>query len=320
MESPSCSPLVAPYGVSVVIPCYNYAQYLSYAVDSALAQDHRPLEVIIVDDGSTDNTPAVVAGYGDRVQCVRKANGGLPAARNTGIRSAIHPFVAFLDADDVWAPGFLPRVMEAFARSSSGYGLVATRGQPIDREGRPIARVRRDQDVHGLLKCRDIILRTRFSPSAVVARRDVFDVCGFFDESLTSSEDRDMWIRIGAQFPMLLLPEALALIRNHPSSMSKNADRMKRNSRRVIGKAFSRGLVPRWRLDFWLRVLSFNWVQCAWMYYDQRRYLKAVADMSASLFAWPWFVQPALLNEPVFFRVRALRRFLWESAHGLARS
>lgn len=316
MESPSCLPTVASYGVSVVIPCYNYAQYLSYAVDSALAQDHRPLEVIIVDDGSTDNTPAVVAGYGDRVRCVRKANGGLPAARNTGIRSATHPFVAFLDADDAWAPGFLPRVMEAFAASSRGYGLVATKGQPIDREGRPIARVRRDQGVRGLLNCRDIILRTRFSPSAVVARRDVFDVCGLFDESLTSSEDRDMWIRIGARFPILLLPEALVRIRNHPSSMSKNADRMKRNSRRVIGKAFGRGLVPRWRLDFWLKVLSFNWVQCAWMYQDQKCHLRAAGEMAASLLTWPWFLRPARLNEPFLFRIRAVRRFLWDALHG----
>jgi len=312
--SPSSAP--PSCGVSVVIPCYNYAHYLPAAIDSALAQSYQPLEIIVVDDGSTDKTSAVAAGYGDRVRCIRKANAGLPAARNTGIRAATQPYVGFLDADDQWAPGFLQRVMAAFAEAPVAYGLVAVRGQPVDREGTPICRVRRDRDCHGLLTCTDIIFRTRFSPSAVVARREAFAVCGLFDETLTSSEDRDMWIRIGARFPILLLPEALALIRNHPGSMSKNADRMKRNTRRVIRKAFIAGLVGRWRLVFWLQVLAFNRFQCAWMYQDQKRHLRAAGEMVASLLTWPWFLRPAELNEPALFRVRALRRFLWEAVHG----
>jgi len=315
-STPAAAAAAPLTGVSVVIPCYNYAHYLPQAIDSALAQSYRPLEVVVVDDGSTDDTPAVVAGYGERIRCIRKANGGLPAARNTGIQAATYAFVAFLDADDRWAPEFLTTVMAAFAGAGEGCGLVATRAQAFGPDGTLRPRPCRDRAVRGTLRSRDIILRTRFSPSAVVTRRRVFEDCGFFDETLTSSEDRDMWIRIGSRFEMVLLPEALAFIRNHPSSMSKNADRMKLNTRRVIRKARSQRVVSPWAMGFWLKVLSYNQVQCAWMYHDQRRHLRAASEMAASLLTWPWFGRPSRLNEPVFFRVRALRRFLWEACHG----
>jgi glycosyltransferase involved in cell wall biosynthesis len=307
--------LTSPQGVSVIIPCYNYAHFLPGAIDSVLAQADGLYEIIVVDDGSTDNTRLVATGYGARVRYVYQANAGLPAARNTGIRLATQPFVAFLDADDLWQPDYLRRMLQAHASAPRPYGLVATKGTPIDPNGVPIPRVRRDQCLQGDLTCRDIILRTCF-PCTVVARREVFERCGFFDETLTSSEDRDMWIRVGACYPMHLLPDALVLIRNHPGSMSKNAERMKRNSRRVIRKAFDRAWVPRWRLDFWLKVVAFNRFQCAWMYRDQRSHMLAVAEMLASLAKWPWFGRPSRLNEPRLFRVRALRRFLWEALRG----
>ncbi|MBT4814580.1 MAG: glycosyltransferase family 2 protein [Lentisphaerae bacterium] len=303
-------------GISVVIPCYNYAHYLGAAIDSVLAQTWEKCDIIVVDDGSTDSTRDVVACYGERVHYVHQSNAGLPAARNTGIRRSTTPFVAFLDADDLWAPEHIARAVEAFSSSPLTCGLVAAKGQEIDREEMPLLKVRRDQAFHGVLTVRDIIFRTCFSPSSVVARRDVFDVCGLFDETLTSSEDRDMWIRIAARYSICLLPDASVKIRNHSESMSKNADRMKCNTRRVIGKAFRERLVPRWHGLFWLQVLGMNLFQCAWMYRDQGDGIKGVAQMSLSILVWPWFSRPERLNEPALFRIRALRRFLWESLHG----
>jgi glycosyltransferase involved in cell wall biosynthesis len=317
VNTPTPSASASPWGVSAVIPCYNYAHFLPSAIDSVLVQTEGQYEIIVVDDGSTDNTRSVATGYGERVHYVYQANAGLSAARNTGIRFATQPFVTFLDADDLWHPEFLRRMMQAHASASRPYGLVATKATPIDPNGVPIPRVRRDQALHGDLTCRDIIMRTCF-PCNVVARREVFERCGYFDETLRSSEDRDMWIRVGACFPIFLLSEALVLIRNHPGSMSKNAERMKRNSRRVIRKAFDQALVPRWQLAFWLRVFAFNRFQCAWMYRDQGSRGMAVAEMLASLATWPWFWCPSRLNEPVLFRIRALRRFLWEAVRGRA--
>src|SRR5437762_473952 len=106
-----------PAGVSVVIPAYNYAGFLPKAIESVLQQDYPEYELVVVDDGSTDNTADVTAAYArasTRVRYVHQTNGGLSAARNTGIRHARFEYVSFLDADDELLPGFLRRAMETF--------------------------------------------------------------------------------------------------------------------------------------------------------------------------------------------------------------
>src|SRR4051812_45065439 len=112
--------------VSIVIPAYNYARYLPSAVESLLAQSYPALEVVIVDDGSTDETPRVCPQFpAPGVRYVRQANTGRSAARNTGIREAGHTFIGLLDADDRWEPEFLARVMAQFAALPPEYGAVA---------------------------------------------------------------------------------------------------------------------------------------------------------------------------------------------------
>jgi hypothetical protein len=137
-------------------------------------------------------------------------------------------------------------------------------------------------------------------------------MCGFFDETLRSSEDRDMWIRIAAKFRVYLLGDRLVLIRKHTSNMSRNADRMRTNVRKVIGKAYDQRLVPHRNLPFWLRVFSFHHFQNAWRYRDEGRYREAFGQLFASLFLWPCFIGTQQLNEPPLFRLRGLFRFARE--------
>src|SRR5947209_609603 len=111
--------------VSVIIPAYNYATYLPKAIDSVLKQRFTNYEIIVVDDGSTDNTADLIAKYGDRVRYVYQKNAGLPSARNTGIKAARGDYVGFLDADDEWHPNFLQNAMETFARLSPDFVVVA---------------------------------------------------------------------------------------------------------------------------------------------------------------------------------------------------
>ncbi len=121
----------------MVIPAYNYARYLPTAVNSILAQRWAPLEVIIVDDGSTDDTREVAASFRDgRVRYVWQKNAGLSAARNKGIEVAQMPFVGFLDADDAWQPDFLAEVMAQFHALSERFAAVATATGRMDEEGR----------------------------------------------------------------------------------------------------------------------------------------------------------------------------------------
>ena len=121
--------------VSVVIPCYNYGQYLAEALESALNQTHSPIEVIVVDDGSTDSTPDVCREYANRVKVVRQQNGGLPSSRNRGIQVAKGMFIAFLDADDILEPTYLERTLRAFHENADlSIGFVYTQMTLFGRE------------------------------------------------------------------------------------------------------------------------------------------------------------------------------------------
>ena len=299
------------YGVSVVIPAYNYAHFLPEAIDSALNQTHKNVEIIVVDDGSTDTTPEVAARYGDKIRYIRKKNAGLPAARNTGIQHATQPFIGFLDADDIWHPDFLSKCLAAFDAHPHEFGLVAGQATYVDEKGVPFKLKDLRWSFQGKMDHRDILLKTRFSPSAVVARKQALEAAGLFDESLRSSEDRDMWIRVGAKYPIYLLDEQLVSIRRHRTSMSRNAARMKSNIIRVLEKSSEAGLVDKAERFFWLKAYSFMHFQVAWMFYEQGDRWTAIKELLLSGLYWPWFGNPQALNEPALFRLRTCRHFLF---------
>lgn len=169
--------------VSVIIPTYNYARYLGEAIDSALGQTLAPLEVIVVDDGSTDDTPELLAAYGDRIRVLRQKNAGVAVARNSGIAAARGEYVAFLDADDTWLPRKLELQMPLFTGS---VGLVHC-GLEF---GTAIQLPRVDGDVANalLLLEPDVI---HGPGSTVVVPKHVAEEAGGFDPSLPASEDWD---------------------------------------------------------------------------------------------------------------------------------
>ena len=297
--------------VSAVIPAYNYGHYLRAAIDSALCQTFQNLELIVVDDGSTDDTAEIVASYTDsRVRYVYQANAGLSAARNTGIREARAPLIALLDADDLWLPEFLASVMERFASLPPDVGLIACASTRVDAAGAPIGGKAFTHGADRWFTAPDILLQSRFMPSTAVARREAYAACGTFDTTLRSSEDRDMWIRISARFKVYHIGTPLVLIRKHAANMSKNADRMRLNMRKVIAKAHAARVVPPWNFAFWLRVLSIFYFQNAWMQFDERRNGNAIRDGAISLLLWPWFPDHRELNEPALFRIRGFLRFV----------
>jgi glycosyltransferase involved in cell wall biosynthesis len=228
--------------VSVVIPAYNADWCVAKAVDSVLAQDCRDYEVLVVDDGSTDDTAAVVARYGDAIRVVRQRNLGLSAARNTGIRESRGEYVAFLDADDWWLPGKLDRQL-ALMRARPEVGFCSTAARVEDPEGRLInlwaaAHWQGPFIVHLFGSNADVA----GSGSAVVARRRLFDQVGGFDESLRSLEDIDMWMRLAAVADYACIDEPLAVILKRPGSMSRNLDVMREAAVQVMRK--NRHLLP----------------------------------------------------------------------------
>lgn len=275
---PSDPPLV-----SVVIPTYNYGRYVTEAVDSALAQTYRPVEVIVVDDGSTDDTRERLSGYGDRIRYVYQENAGLSAARNTGIRNASGGFVAFLDSDDAFHPRKLQVQMGTFARDPS-LGLVGTLSfsdEPRVWADVPVA----PASVRKITLDEKVVL-TRFSPSSAVARRECFEAVGDFDTSLRSVEDRDMWIRIAARYPVARVELPLTWYRLTPGSMSRNAGRMEHAERVVLDKAFRMPeLAGRWKL----RRRAWGYARSSWGYMHQQAGNRwtAVGHLARSILGYP---------------------------------
>jgi glycosyltransferase involved in cell wall biosynthesis len=236
--------------VSVVIPNYNHTRYLSAAIDSALAQSCPPLEVVVVDDGSTDGCRDVVRGYGDRVRYHFQANQGLAAARNTGITLARGRFVGLLDADDAWLPEFLASFGELAARHPDASAYYAA-ARAVDAQGHLLP------TVFGGPPCdpanlRQRLLRANFLiPSTMVLRRADIVAAGLFDASLRSCEDWDLWLRLLPDHQFVGTGACLVLYRQHDDSLSRNPEGMRRAALAVIAKHFGpdEGRLSTWSDD-----------------------------------------------------------------------
>jgi glycosyltransferase involved in cell wall biosynthesis len=210
--------------VSVVVATYNYGRYLPGALESALGQTFRDVEVLVIDDGSTDGTPDVVRRYlGDpRLRYYRTGHVGQPAAKNTGIRLARAPLVAFLDADDLWLPAKLERQVALFRRDP-GLGVAYTRRLVIDEDGREVAyehpAVYRGMILDALFRSNGFVCF-----SSVVVRRAVLDAVGLFDEGLPLAIDYDLWLRVGLRYRFDYVDEPLVKYRTGHANLSRRLE------------------------------------------------------------------------------------------------
>jgi glycosyltransferase involved in cell wall biosynthesis len=218
--------------VSAVIPAHNHGRYVGEAVDSALAQTYSPIEVVVVDDGSTDDTRSRLPPYTKLIRYLHQERGGLSAARNAGIQEAKGEWIALLDADDLWHPEKLELQLRAAARLD-GVALVGSPPCSVLPERLPP-----EPEVQ-LVGVKDFLTWTPMSPSSSILRRSCLDQVGLFDESLTSVEDRDMWLRVAARFPVAMISSPCWSYRSHPEQMNRDPVRMYDNFVRVLRKFFS---------------------------------------------------------------------------------
>jgi len=203
--------------VSVIIPTYNRSHFLREALDSVYAQTYRPLEVIVVDDGSTDRTPKLVSSY--PLVYIRGPRRGVAGARNKGLSWARGEFIAFLDSDDLWLPEKIARQV-GFFRSHPGAMAVQTEEIWI-RRGKRVNPKKKHAKASGYIFHRCVELCV-VSPSAIMLRRRVFDEIGVFDESFWACEDYELWLRLAARYPVYLLSEPLVVKRGgHRDQLSR---------------------------------------------------------------------------------------------------
>lgn len=200
--------------ISCIVPVFNGERYLRQALDSICAQTYRPIEVIVVDDGSTDATAVIVASFGDRLRYLRQDNQGPPAARNLGIRAAKGEYVAFLDADDLWHPEKLQRQAKRFeARPELGYCVTYCQNfwiPDLQAEAERYREHRVAQPVPGY------VTQTLF------AQRAVFDSVGLFNVALAHGDSTEWFLRAAQRGAVMeLLPDVLSYRRLHSENRSR---------------------------------------------------------------------------------------------------
>lgn len=217
-----------PPQVSVIVPTYNRADLLAGALDSVLSQSFGDFELLVVDDGSTDNTAEVVGGMADRrVRIIAQEHSGLPAvARNAGMRAAAGAFLAFLDSDDLWLPGKLAQQV-ALMEATPALGLSYTNcyrfaSDPASHETTPL--LRPEEMLTGRV-FDQLYGQPRIPNLTVMIRSAIVAEVGYFDEDprLKANEDYEFWLRIAASYPVGHLAQPLALYRSHAGGISKAA-------------------------------------------------------------------------------------------------
>jgi hypothetical protein len=227
--------------VSVIIPTYNRPELLRVAVESVLAQTYPAVEIIVVDDGSTDDTTSMMAQYAGRVTYIRQANEGVEAARNRGIQAASGEYMTFLDDDDLLLPTKLERQVQVL-ENRPNIGLVHCGYYHIDKDGNRLERI--SFLPNGNLQ--DLVCTNLIWSGAPLIRRQCLEQTGLFDEATWgSSADWDMWLRIAqAGYRFACVQEPLGAYRILPESMMSNVPKLEHGVFAVLDKVFADPQLP----------------------------------------------------------------------------
>jgi glycosyltransferase involved in cell wall biosynthesis len=209
--------------VSVIIPVYNSEDYIAEAIESVTAQTYKNIEIIVVNDGSTDNTEAVLKPYMEKIKYFYQENKGVAAARNTGIRLALGEYIAFLDSDDIWLPEKIALQVDYLNRNPSV--MLTYSNFKIFNDGKHpdegILYLNSDIYIEGYIFT-ELVNACLISTITVLVRKEVFEKVGLFDEKFVSGEDYELWLRIAAECKIGYVKEVLASCRKHSQSITTN--------------------------------------------------------------------------------------------------
>jgi glycosyltransferase involved in cell wall biosynthesis len=274
---------------SAVIPTYNRAALVARAIESALDQrlpEQAEVEVIVVDDESSDATPEVAASFGSRIAYVRQANRREGAARNTGARRARGTYLAFLDSDDYWLDGKLAADLARFEQSDAP-ALVYSRGRNVDPADRVIGE-RRLSTPQG-----DVfwhLAREAFMPMSTVAvRADAFSACGGFveDRDLSGTADWELWMRLAARWPVGFVDRVGTCIRVHERNMSGDASYMERAMLSGVRHALADPVIAERARGRERAIQAWMYVTIALNAYTNRHRRRSWLWLARALATWP---------------------------------
>lgn len=206
--------------ISVIIPTYNRGWIIKEAIDSVLTQNYSDFELIVVDDGSTDDTQNILAEYKSRIRILQQDNKGVSAARNYGIDKARGDYLAFLDSDDIWLQNKITTQVNFFKQDPDS--LICQTQEIWIRNGKRVNPKKYHKKYSGMI-FEKTLPRCLVSPSAVMIKKSLIEEVGCFDETLPACEDYDLWLRISYRYPVHLIPKALIIKRGgHSDQLSAN--------------------------------------------------------------------------------------------------
>lgn len=285
--------------VSVVIPAYNAASTLKATVASVLNQSHSPAEVVVVDDGSNDATPALAREFGPPVVCVSTPNRGVAAARNTGTAQSQGDLVAFLDADDLWEPTKLERQLEMLKGSPTA-GLSTTAMRRVDGDGRDLGTmsIAPYSDACEALLLGAMVLGP---VSSALVRRDLLDQLGGFNPRFSQCADWDFFLRAATRTRFAIVKESLVVYRSSGENMSANIDLLERDTLGVLAEFFS--TAPSKYQQLKRKAYSNHWMILSGSYLEAGERRAAVRCLARGL-----RLRPANASRALGLPVRRLRR------------
>jgi glycosyltransferase involved in cell wall biosynthesis len=278
--------------ISVIIPVFNGAQHIQSAIESVLSQTFQDFELIVVDDGSTDDTDNILGNYGNRIKSIKQSNQGVANARNAGLKLATGKYIALLDSDDMWVPEKLEKSLEFLEKGNFDWictsrNKITEKGEKSERKIEPESGIydstgKMNNLEIGLFNLNYILAIT----SSVLIKKSCFDIAGLFDGSLRICEDMDLWLRFKeAGLTGGYLDEPLTIKRSHALSLSKNKPFFSLESTIKVARKHARIL----HLDkaFRGKIYSEFWWEIALSYYLNGSQCNAIKYSLVSFYFYP---------------------------------
>lgn len=287
--------------VSVIIPTYNYAKYLPETIDSVLRQTYQDLEIIVIDDGSTDNTKEIIQRYirsSDKIKYILQENKGPAAARNRGIKEAKGEYIAFLDSDDIWVTEKLD-IQASYLEQNKDIFFLYAKADVLNEHGKKIG-IKPESNQHHEFK--KLIFEWGYFPTAtVMIRKECFDKVGFFSEDLRIMEDIHLWIRISRHYKMHGMDQILGIYHRHSNNVTLNKELVYKSTAMVYEKILAEfpNDVPRKKLR--QRIAQYYY-QLGKYYFDLQRYPDATRHVWHAIKTYPFVRQNLLSPRDPFFK------------------
>jgi glycosyltransferase involved in cell wall biosynthesis len=271
--------------VSVIIPTYNREKFIGRAIESVLAQTYKNFEIVVVDDGSTDNTRKALEPFDGKIKYIYQENGGSSSARNRGLQESTGEYIAFLDSDDTWTPNKLAVQLDILDKNKHT-GIVYSKMLMFNEKGERIGT--KPDDPSGRNFEELIEISGDIPTSSVLTRRECFDKAGLFDENLPTMQDFDMWLRISEHYDIYEYEESLAYYYRHnqqnTSSRANCLYGLVLLNRKILKNY---GHLPNFPHSIYRLRIASNEYWLSRAYYDQKKYSKAFKYLLVSIFRCP---------------------------------